>query len=57
MQLAPTRASQDGTTAAKLEEKLSATGHTVTLEQVKVVSKHNQGDRDFRLETLPALPA
>jgi len=57
MQLAPTRALQDGTTAAKLEEKLSATGHSVTLEQVKVVGEHKQADRDFQLETLPALPA
>jgi len=57
MQLAPTRASQDGTTAAKLEEKLSAAGHSATLEQVKVVDKRKQGDRDFQLETLPALPA
>jgi len=56
MQLAPTRASQDGTTAAKLEEKLSLAGHSATLEQVKVVSEYKQGDRDFQLETLPALP-
>ena len=48
--------SQTGNTlsvAKKLEEKLSAAGHTATLEQVKVVGERNQGDRDFQLETLP----
>jgi len=52
--------SQTGNTlsvAKKLEEKLSLAGHSATLEQVKVVSEHKQGDRDFQLETLPALPA
>ena len=48
--------SQTGNTlsvAKKLEEKLSAAGHSATLEQVKVVGERKQGDRDFRLETLP----
>jgi len=48
--------SQTGNTlsvAKKLEEKLSSAGHSATLEQVKVVGERNQGDRDFRLETLP----
>ncbi len=48
--------SQTGNTlsvAKKLEEKLSATGHSATLEQVKVVGERKRGGRDFRLETLP----
>lgn len=48
--------SQTGNTlsvAKKLEEKLSLAGHTATLEQVKLVSERNRGDRDFQLETLP----
>ena len=32
-------------------------GHTVTLDQVKVVGERNQEDRDFQLETLSSLPA
>ncbi len=57
MQLNPTEAPQQGVAAAKLEEKPSATGHTGTPEQVKVVDERNQGDRDFQIETLPALLA
>jgi len=48
--------SQTGNTlsiAKKLEEKLSAAGHSATLEEVKVVGERKQGDREFRLETLP----
>ena len=47
----------EGRTRGKLEEKLSPTGNPATLEQVKVVGERNQGDRHFRLEMLPALPA
>ena len=48
--------SQTGNTlsvARKLEERLSAAGHSVTLQQVTVVGERKQGDRDYRLETLP----
>jgi len=46
----------DGTVAASIKQ-LSATRHTVALEQMKVVGDRNQGDRDFQIETLPALLA
>ena len=39
--------------AEQLEEKLSAGGHSVTLEQVTVVGERERGARKFRLETLP----
>lgn len=48
--------SQTGNTlfvADKLKEKLSAAGHSVTLEEVKVVGGRKPGDRDFQLETQP----
>jgi len=48
--------SQTGNTlsvATKLEESLSAAGHSATLEQVKVVGECKPGARDFKLETLP----
>jgi len=48
--------SQTGNTlsvAKKLEERLSAAGHSATLEQVKLVGERKRGDKDFRLETLP----
>jgi flavodoxin len=48
--------SQTGNTlsvATKLREKLSAGGHSATLEQVTVVGGRELGARDFKLETLP----
>jgi len=48
--------SQTGNTlsvAKKLEERLSAAGHSVNLEQVTVVGGRKPGDRDFQLEALP----
>ncbi len=39
--------------AEKLNEKLSAGGHSVTLEQVTVVGERKQGDKEFQLETVP----
>jgi flavorubredoxin len=39
--------------AEKLQEKLSAAGNSVSLEQVTVVGERKQGDRQFQLETLP----
>jgi len=39
--------------AEKLKAKLTAGGHSVTLEQVAVVGERKQGARDFQLETLP----
>jgi len=48
--------SQTGNTlsvAKKLEERLSAAGHSVNLEQVTVAGGRKQGDRDFQLEALP----
>lgn len=48
--------SQTGNTlsvAKKLEERLSAAGHSANLEQVTVAGGRKSGDRDFRLEALP----
>ena len=45
------------TVAEKLKEKLSAGGHSVTLEQVTVVGERKQGAREFQLETLPDVAA
>jgi flavodoxin len=48
--------SQSGNTlsvAKRLKEKLSAAGHSATLEEVKVVGGRESGDRSFKLETLP----
>ena len=39
--------------AEKLKEKLSAGGHSVTLEQVTVIGERKQGDKKFQLETVP----
>lgn len=39
--------------AEKLKEKLSAGGHSVTLEQVSVVGERKQGAKEFQLETVP----
>ena len=39
--------------AEKLKEKLSASGHAVTLEQVTVVGERKQGAQEFQLETQP----
>ena len=39
--------------AEKLQEKLSAAGHSVALEQVSVVGERKRGDRTFELETRP----
>lgn len=50
--------SQTGNTlsvATKLEESLSAAGHSATLEQVKVAGERKTGTRDFKLETLPSV--
>ena len=41
--------------AEKLQEKLSAAGHSVALEQVSVVGERKRGDRKFELETLPSV--
>jgi len=43
--------------AKKLEERLIAAGHSVTLEQVTVVGERKQGAREFQLETLPDVGA
>jgi len=48
--------SQTGNTlsvAEKLKERLTAAGHTVSLEKVTVAGGRKQGDRNFQLETLP----
>jgi flavodoxin len=48
--------SQTGNTLSvskTLETKLAAAGHTVALEQVTVAGGRKQGDREFRLESLP----
>ena len=41
--------------AEKLQEKLSAAGHSAALEQVSVVGERKRGDRAFELETLPSV--
>jgi len=48
--------SQTGNThsvALKLKEKLSAAGHSVDLERLKVVGALRRGIRDIQFETLP----
>lgn len=48
--------SQTGNTlsvAKKLEERLSAAGHSANLEQVKLTQERKSGDRSFQLEVLP----
>jgi len=48
--------SQTGNTlfvAEKLKERLSAAGHTASLEKVTVAGGRKQGDKSFQLETLP----
>ena len=48
--------SQTGNTlsvAEKLKEKLTAGGHTASLEKVTVAGGRKPGDRSFQLETLP----
>jgi hypothetical protein len=50
--------SQTGNTlsvATKLEESLSAAGHSATLEEAKVAGERKTGTRDFKLETLPSV--
>ena len=50
--------SQTGNThsvAVKLEEKLSAAGHSVNLERLQVVGGYEQGAKDIQFETLPDL--
>jgi len=39
--------------AKKLEERLSATGHSVNLKEVKLTQERKQGERKFQLEVLP----
>ena len=39
--------------AKKLEEKLSATGHSVSLKEVKLTRERSQGARDFQIEVSP----
>jgi hypothetical protein len=39
--------------AKKLEEKLVATGRSVTLEQVTVVGERKRGAKEFQLDTVP----
>ncbi len=39
--------------AEELKERLTAAGHTASLEKVTVVGGREQGDRNFQLETLP----
>lgn len=39
--------------AKKLEEKLSAVGHSVSLKEVKLTQERKQGARDFKIEALP----
>lgn len=49
--------SQTGNTlsvAKKLEEKLSAAGHSVTLEHLKVVGEVHPGSKDIQFESLPS---
>jgi len=48
--------SQTGNTysvAMKLKEKLSAAGHSVDVERLKVVGGYRPGMKDIRFETLP----
>jgi flavodoxin len=48
--------SQTGNTlsvATKLKEKLAAAGHSVALEQVKLVGERKSGSREFQLGALP----
>jgi len=48
--------SQTGNTlsvATKLKEKLAAAGHSVALEQVKLVAERKPGSREFQLGPLP----
>ena len=48
--------SQTGNTlsvATKLKEKLSAAGHEVTLEHLKVIGEARPGMKDVKFETLP----
>jgi hypothetical protein len=48
--------SQTGNTlsvATKLKEKLAAAGHSVALEQVKLVGERKSGSREFQLGPLP----
>jgi len=48
--------SQTGNTlsvAERLEKKLSAAGHSVSLEQVTVAGGRKQGEREFQLDTTP----
>jgi len=48
--------SQTGNThsvAMKLKEKLSAAGHSVNIERLKVVGEFRPGVKDLQLETLP----
>jgi len=48
--------SQTGNThsvALKLQEKLSAAGHAVTMERLQVVGEPRPGTKDVRLETPP----
>jgi len=52
--------SQTGNTlsvATKLKEKLAAAGHSVVLEQVKLVGERKQGLRECQLEPLPDVTA
>jgi flavodoxin len=41
------------TVAKKLQEKLSAAGHSANLEQVKLVQQRKPGDKTFQLEVQP----
>jgi flavodoxin len=48
--------SQTGNTlsvATKLKEKLSAAGHSVNFERLKVVGEVKPGTKDVQFETLP----
>jgi len=48
--------SQTGNThsvAVKLEEKLTAAGHSVNLERLQVVGGYESGTKDIQFETLP----
>lgn len=52
--------SQTGNTlsvATKLKEKLAVAGHSVVLEQVKLVGERKQGSRECQLEPLPDVTA
>ena len=41
--------------ALKLEEKLAAAGHAVTLERLETVGEPQPGDKDIRFQSLPDL--